>query len=69
MQTSWQVEVEVLPHVTDAVGRGVEGNLGWLGLNGAVTVRTRRLFLLSGGLDRAGAERLAREILAEFACV
>jgi phosphoribosylformylglycinamidine synthase subunit PurSL len=61
----WQVEVELLPRVSDAVGIKVEKNLPWLGVTEPVKVRTRRLFLLCGDLDEAGARDLAARLFTD----
>lgn len=61
----WQVEVELLPSVPDSLGHRVEKEVAWAGLGGDAAVRTTRLFLLVGDLDRAGAETLARDLLTD----
>jgi phosphoribosylformylglycinamidine synthase subunit PurSL len=63
--TAWRIEVRCRPDLVDAVGRKVEGNLNWLGVAPAPAVRTKRLFLLRGDLDRAAAERLCRDLLTD----
>jgi phosphoribosylformylglycinamidine synthase len=62
---TWQIEVELLPGIADAVGAKVVRNLPWLGIVEPVTVRTRRLFLLSGAIDEAGARSLASRLLTD----
>ena len=51
MNATWQIEVEPLPHVADAAGRKVEAHLPWLGIEEPLSVRTRRIFLVTGALD------------------
>ena len=65
MNAAWQIEVRLAPGVDDAVGHQVEGNLGWIGVSKGLSVKTARQFLLVGDLDRARAERLARDLLAD----
>lgn len=64
-KATWQVEVELLPKVTDAVAAKVEKNLPWLGIAEAISVRTRRLFLVRGALDEAGARDLAARLFCD----
>jgi phosphoribosylformylglycinamidine synthase len=62
---AWQIEVRGAPGRPDLVGKKVEGNLRWLGISPAPRVTTKRLFLVRGALDRADAEKLLAEVLAD----
>jgi phosphoribosylformylglycinamidine synthase len=62
---TWQIEVEVLPRVPDAVAARVQKNLPWLGIHDVTCARTRRLFLVRGALDERGAHDLATRLFAD----
>src|SRR5262245_49879736 len=65
MTTAWQIETMNRPSLGDAVGRRIEGDLKWLGIAQRFAVRVKRLFLVTGKVDRDQAERLARELLVD----
>lgn len=61
----WRVDVAARPGLVDAVSRGALAALREAGLAGVREVRAAQVFLVDAELDRAGAERLARELLVD----
>jgi phosphoribosylformylglycinamidine synthase II len=61
----WRVDVATRPGLVDAVSRGALASLREAGLAGVQDVRAWQVFLVDADLDRAGAERVARELLVD----
>jgi phosphoribosylformylglycinamidine synthase len=59
----WRVDVATRETLVDAASRGAHGALQEYGLRGVEGVRAWQVYLLDGDLDRAGADRIARELL------
>ena len=60
-------EVEILPSATtrDHEGQRIVASARSQGIQGLHTARSARSFLIQGELDRAAAERAARQILCD----
>ncbi|MCA9322602.1 MAG: phosphoribosylformylglycinamidine synthase, partial [Planctomycetes bacterium] len=61
----WHYEIATRDGLPDPAGHEVDKELAWLGLAEAGPVRTSRLYLLGGELDRHAAEQLAAELLCD----
>ena len=61
----YRIEVALSDPQTDLDGRTVLSALHDLGLTEVQAVRTARVYAVSGALDAAGAERLARDLFAD----
>jgi phosphoribosylformylglycinamidine synthase len=59
----WRVDVATKEGLVDPTSRGAQAGLVEFGLAGITRVRAFQVYLLDGDLDRAGAERIARELL------
>jgi len=66
--TYWRVDVMNKPAVADALGEALLGDIRDLGLSGVQALRTSRIFLIGGPLERREIERIARELLADPVC-
>jgi len=61
----WQVEVAEKEGFVDALGSSVAADIRDLGISGVTDVRTTRIFVLAGEIDRDQVERIARELLSD----
>ncbi|HLF93850.1 MAG TPA: phosphoribosylformylglycinamidine synthase subunit PurS, partial [Planctomycetota bacterium] len=61
----WRVDVATKEGLTDAAARGAHASLRESGLPGITGVQALQVYLLDGDLDRADAERIARELLVD----
>ena len=59
----WRVDVATKEGLVDPTSRGAQAGLLEFGLSGIRRVRVYQVYLLDGELDRAAAERIARELL------
>src|SRR4029079_12808895 len=59
----WRVDVATKEGLVDPTSRGAQAGLVEFGLGSVKQVRAWQVYLLDGELDRAGAERIARELL------
>jgi phosphoribosylformylglycinamidine synthase len=59
----WRVDVATKEGLIDPTSRGAQAGLVELGLSSIKQVRAWQVFLLDGELDRAAADRIARELL------
>jgi phosphoribosylformylglycinamidine synthase subunit PurSL len=59
----WRVDVATKEGLTDATARGARAALQEFGLRDVSEVQAFQVYLLDGELDRAAAERIARELL------
>lgn len=64
----WEVAVATRPDMDDPRGRAVAAEAVSAGLGAGLTVRTAQVYLLSGLPDRAAAEAVARDLLADAVC-
>ncbi len=65
MTTSWRIEISPNTPDLDSHGHDVLQTVRELGRDDVRAVRSSRLFLLDGSLDRAAAERISDELLAD----
>jgi phosphoribosylformylglycinamidine synthase len=61
----WRVEIKEKPGVFDSLGAGVCQDILDLGVAQVKAVRTAQIFLLEGEIDKAGAQRICRELLVD----
>jgi len=59
----WRVDVATKEGLVDPTSRGAQAGLAEFGISGIQTVRAYQVYLLDGDVDRAAAERVARELL------
>src|SRR5438552_2246971 len=59
----WRVDVATKEGLGDPTSRGAQAGLVEFGLSSIRRVRAFQVYLLDGELDRAGAERIARDLL------
>jgi phosphoribosylformylglycinamidine synthase len=59
----WRVDVATKEGLVDPTSRGAQAGLQEFGLSGISRVRAYQVYLLDGELERAAAERIARELL------
>jgi phosphoribosylformylglycinamidine synthase len=59
----WRVDVATKEELVDPTSRGAQAGLVEFGLSTIKNVRAWQVYLLDGNLDRAGADRIARELL------
>jgi len=59
----WRVDVATKEGLVDPTSRGAQAGLVEFGLGSVKQVRAWQVYLLDGELDRAGAERIARDLL------
>ncbi|MBF0595459.1 MAG: phosphoribosylformylglycinamidine synthase subunit PurL [Candidatus Omnitrophica bacterium] len=62
----WRIEIQEKPGVFDSVGAGVRQDIVDLGITSVKEVRAVSVFLLEGDIDRAGADRVCRELLVDL---
>ncbi len=61
----WRIDVSTRPGLVDPASRGALAALREFGLGEIREVRASQVFLVDADLDRAGAERIARELLTD----
>ena len=61
----WRIEVEAITPRLDVQAASILGDLRDLGISQIKRVRTSRIFLLTGRIDRSQADRIAAELLAD----
>ncbi|HZE98736.1 MAG TPA: phosphoribosylformylglycinamidine synthase subunit PurL [Planctomycetota bacterium] len=59
----WRVDVATKEGLVDPTSRGAQAGLAEFGFPGIRSVRAFQVYLLDGDLDRAAADRVARELL------
>ena len=59
----WRVDVATKEGLVDPTSRGAQAGLAEFGVPGITSVRAFQVYLLDGDLDRAAADRVARELL------
>lgn len=59
----WRVDVATREGLVDPTSRGAQAGLAEFGLASIRSVRAYQVYLLDGDLDRAAADRIARELL------
>jgi len=64
-QTLWQVLVTPRDQGSDAIGRGVLGDVHRLGLGHVRSVRSTTIYLLAGALDAQIVDRIAADLLTD----
>ena len=62
----WRIEVEAVTPRLDVQAASILSDLRDLGLGQIKRVRTSRIFLLTGTIDRDDANRVATELLADL---
>jgi phosphoribosylformylglycinamidine synthase II len=66
--STWRLEVCNKPGYADVTGSGVLDDIRELGITSVEAVQFARVYLIEGDFDRAFAERIGRELLADAVC-